>query len=104
MICGLLLLLVPPSSAPSAAVSVSDDNLTEILSFQQKAKCMERMWMAVTLTVKQVIKYFKETTLLTIRQKLFNKRKMNESLICILRWLNPRMAIEMEFNLVVGFL
>jgi hypothetical protein len=85
----------------------SETILAELLSFQQKAKlcvCVERMAMALTLALKRVIKYFKESTPLSIGRKRFNESKLNESLICILGWLNSVETAETGFNLIAGFM
>lgn len=55
-------------------------------------------------TETRVIKYFKETTPLSIGQKPFNESKRNESLICILGWLHSVEATETGFNLIAGFM
>jgi hypothetical protein len=62
------------------------------------------MAMALTLALKRVIKYFKESTPLSIGRKPFNESKLNESLICILGWLNSVETAETGFNLIAGFM
>ena len=81
--------------------------LAEILSYQQKAKlcsCIEKMTITLTLALKQVIKYIKESSSTFCQKYPFNQIKLKESLICILGFLHSINSSDMKSSLFAGFM
>jgi hypothetical protein len=81
----------------------------EILSYQQKAKlcsCIEKMSMTLTVALKQVIKYLKESSSAICQKYLSNQIKLKESLICILGFLHSHSvnSSDMKLSIFTGFM
>ena len=88
-------------------VSIDTMVLAEILSYQQKAKlcsCIEKMAITLTLALKQMIKYFKESSSIFCQKYPFNQIKLKESLICILGFLHSINSSDMKSSLFAGFM
>mmetsp|Transcript_22432 Transcript_22432/g.36688 ORF Transcript_22432/g.36688 Transcript_22432/m.36688 type:complete len:474 (+) Transcript_22432:2-1423(+) len=101
-ICQLFEVKVKPEDETEITGSEeSTQMLAESLSYHGKSKmcsCVEKMSMTLSLSAKQVMKYFKES----ISRTPFDETKLNESIICLIGWLYSVKTKETKYDIITG--